>query len=199
MIADHVFDVIVIGGGLAGVNCALECFDIRLDTLLVESTPALGGQLPEVLHSVRNVAAGRFASGADLQRALHETAAILRDRVRLSDPVTAVDLEGRWLEAGGDRLRFRALVVAAGTSEQYLAAAPDGAFGGDITYQLENDPRHFSGSEAAVIGGADSAAKALLEVFTGEPKRVARSLHSYEWPFITVASTGAVAPCAPRV
>ena len=158
MIADHVFDVIVIGGGLAGVNCALECFDIRLDTLLVESTPALGGQLPEVLHSVRNVAAGRFASGADLQRALHETAAILRDRVRLSDPVTAVDLEARWIEASGDRLRFRALVVAAGTSEQYLAAAPDGAFGGDITYQLENDPRHFIGSEAAVIGGGDSAA-----------------------------------------
>ena len=158
MMADRVSDVIVIGGGLAGVGCALECFDIQLDTLLVESAPVLGGQLPEVLHSVRNLAAARFASGADLQRSLQEAAGILGDRVRLAAPVTSVDLDSRWIEIGADRLPFRSLVVATGTREQYLAVAPDGAFGGDITYQLETDPQHFTGSVAAVIGGGDSAA-----------------------------------------
>jgi len=155
--ANRESDVIVIGGGLAGVGCALECFDIQLDTLLVESASVLGGQLPEVLHSVRNLAAARFTSGADLQRSLQEAAGILGDRVRLAAPVWSVDLGSRRIEIGGDRVPFRSLVVATGTRQRYLAAAPDGAFGGDITYQLETDPQHFTGSVAAVIGGGDSA------------------------------------------
>jgi thioredoxin reductase (NADPH) len=155
---DGVHDVIVIGGGAAGVCCALECFDIQLDTLLIEAAPALGGQFPEVLHSVRNVATGRFANGAELQRSLQDAAAILGDRVRLSEPVTSVSMGARWIETSSGRVSFRSLVVASGTREQHLAAAPDGAFGGDITYQLETDPGHFKNSVAAVIGGGDSAA-----------------------------------------
>jgi thioredoxin reductase len=50
------------------------------------------------------------------------------------------------------------LVIAAGTSLRRLDAAPDGGFGGDITYELETDPTHFAGHAAAVIGGGDSAA-----------------------------------------
>ena len=58
MTSEEQHDVVVVGGGVAGVNCALECFDIQLDTILVEAGATLGGQLPEILHSVRNVAAG---------------------------------------------------------------------------------------------------------------------------------------------
>jgi thioredoxin reductase (NADPH) len=155
---DHVHDVVVIGGGAAGLGCALECFDIQLDTLLVEGAEALGGQLPEVLHSVRNVATGRFTNGSELQRSLQDAAAILGDRVRLSEPVTSVSVDSRWIETASDRVPFRSLVVASGTRQLELAAAPDGAFGGDVTYQLETDPGHFKSSVAAVIGGGDSAA-----------------------------------------
>jgi len=158
MAPDRVHDVVVIGGGPAGVNCALECFDIQLETLLVDAAPVLGGQLPEVLHSVRNVAAGPFADGSAVQRSLQDAAAILADRVRLSTEITSVDFDGRRLETGSERLGYRSLVIAAGTSLRRLAVAPDGGFGGDITYQLETDPRHFTGSVAAVIGGGDSAA-----------------------------------------
>jgi thioredoxin reductase len=52
-------DLVVIGGGPAGVSCALECFDIQLDTVLFETHRVLGGQLVEIPHRVRNVAAGR--------------------------------------------------------------------------------------------------------------------------------------------
>jgi thioredoxin reductase (NADPH) len=156
MPSGHHHDVVVIGGGAAGVTCALECFDIQLDTLLVESSSSLGGQLPEVLHSIRNLPAGTFADGRDLQRGLQASAAILTDRARLSASVTSIDAgEGR-IAVGDDHISYRALVIAAGTSLRQLAAAPDGAFGGDITYQLESDPGHFTGSVAAVLGGGDS-------------------------------------------
>jgi thioredoxin reductase (NADPH) len=164
MTSEEHHDVIVIGGGLAGVNCALECFDIQLDTILVEASATLGGQLPEILHSVRNVAAGRFADGAALQRALLESSEILGDRVRLSQPVSNADLEARAIDVDGLRLSGGALVVATGTSKQYLDAAPDGAFGGDITYQLEPVLSHFAGRDVAVIGGGDSGTLDALEL-----------------------------------
>jgi thioredoxin reductase (NADPH) len=150
---------------VAGVNCALECFDIQLDTVLVEASAALGGQLPDILHSVRNVAAGRFADGRALQQALLESAEILGDRVRLSHHVTKADLDGRAIEVDGGRLSGRALVVATGTRRQFLEAAPDGAFGGDITYQLEPVLDSFAGRDVvAVIGGGDSGTLDALEL-----------------------------------
>jgi thioredoxin reductase (NADPH) len=158
MAGEEHHDVIVMGGGPAGLNCALECFDIQLDTLLVEANPALGGQAPEIPHSIRNVAVGRFENGPALQRAIQETAAILGERVRLSHLVTDADLVDRRLEAGGRQLSARALVIATGAARRELTAAVDGAFGGDITYQLEADAQRFAGQDVAVIGGGDSAA-----------------------------------------
>ena len=164
MTGEEHHDVVIVGGGAAGVNCALECFDIQLDTVLVEASSTLGGQVSEILHSVRNVGAGRFADGRELQQALRESAEILGDRVRLSHPVTTADVGARAVEVDGVRLSGRALVVATGTRKQYLEAAPDGAFGGDVTYQLEPQLDSFAGRDVAVIGGGDSATLDALEL-----------------------------------
>jgi thioredoxin reductase (NADPH) len=158
-------DVIVVGGGVAGVNCALECFDIQLDVVLFEAKPALGGQLPEILHSVRNVAAGRFEDGSALQAKLADASSIVGDRARRSHAVSALDVTEKWVEVGGERHAARALVLATGTARRELAAAPDGAFDGAITYELETNPRRFAGAETvAVIGGGDSAALDALAI-----------------------------------
>lgn len=164
MTGEEHHDVVVVGGGVAGLNCALECFDIQLDTILVDAGAALGGQVSEILHSVRNVAAGRFTDGLALQRALLEASDILGDRVRRSHPVTKADLDARAVEVDGGRLSGQALVVATGTTRQYLETAPDGAFGGDITYQLEPQLLSFAGRDVAVIGGGDSATLDALEL-----------------------------------
>jgi len=116
----------------------------------------LGGQLPEIGHSVRNVAAGRFADGRALQGSLLEAADILAGRVRLSHPVSRADLTERVIEAGGERIAGRAVVLATGTRRQFLEAAPDGAFDGDVTYQVEPRLDSFAGRDVAVIGGGDS-------------------------------------------
>jgi thioredoxin reductase len=149
-------DVVVIGGGVAGVNCALECFDIQLDTILIDANGTLGGQLPEINHSVRNLAAGRFDDGPALQRSMLKAAAILGDRVRLSQTATQADLAGRVIDVAGEQIAGRAIVIATGTRYQYLEAAPDGAFGGDVTYQVEPQIDSFAGRDVAVIGGGDS-------------------------------------------
>jgi thioredoxin reductase (NADPH) len=161
-VAEH--DVVIVGGGAAGVSCALECVDVQLDTVVFEADPQPGGQLPEIAHSIRNVAAGRFESGFALRGALDGAAASLGPRLLVSNTVTRVDLGERWVEVDGTRVRGAALVLATGTSRQQLAAAQDGAFGGDVTYQIESDPERFVGQDVVVVGGGDSATLDALEL-----------------------------------
>jgi thioredoxin reductase (NADPH) len=150
-------DVVIVGAGPAGVSCALECFDIQLHTVVLEADDRPGGQLVEIVNSVRNIAVGTFRDGPAASDSLEGAAAILRNRLRLSDRVTRVDLGERWIEAGADRIRARALVIATGTAHQQLSAAEEGAFSGDVTYLLdEAHLRRFAGQEVVVIGGGDS-------------------------------------------
>jgi thioredoxin reductase (NADPH) len=158
-------DVVIIGAGTAGVSCALECFDVQLDTVVFEADNRPGGQLAEIPNSVRNLAVGTFPNGSAVRDSLEAAAAILQDRLRISDPVTRVDVGGRWIESGATRVHAKALVIATGTAHQQLAAAPDGAFGGDVTYLLDDDRlQRFAGRDVVVIGGGDSGTLDALEL-----------------------------------
>ena len=98
MPAEEEHDAVIIGAGPAGVSSALECHDIQLDTVVLEAADRPGGQLSEIHHSVRNVAAGRFADGRALREALEESAAILGPRLRHGEHVTRVDAAGGFVE-----------------------------------------------------------------------------------------------------
>ena len=150
-------DLVIVGGGPAGVSAALECTDIKLDVVLLEARAALGGQLPEITHPVRNVATGRYSDGTALQASLQDAAGVLGERARLEHPVTAAVLAEGWVEARGERFSARAVLIASGTTPERLPAAPEGAFGGDVTYEVESDPDRFTGKTVVVIGGGDSA------------------------------------------
>ena len=157
-------DVVIIGAGVAGVSCAIECVDVQLDTAVFETQGRPGGQLVEIPHAVRNVATGPPRTGATLRDSLEDSAVILGDRLRLSHAVTGANLGERWIEVDRTRIRARALVIATGTSHQQLPAAPDGAFGGDVTYLLEARPEQFAGRDVVVIGGGDSGTLDALEL-----------------------------------
>lgn len=157
-------DVVIVGGGVAGVSAALECSDIQLDVVLLEATGALGGQLPEITHPVNNVATGRYATGADLGVGLRGSAERLGDRVLLDHRVSSAGLAEGWVEASGTRFEAKALLLASGTVPQQLAAAVDGSFGGDVTYQDEGNADRFAGRPVVVVGGGDSATLDALEL-----------------------------------
>jgi thioredoxin reductase (NADPH) len=160
-------DLVVIGGGPAGVSCALECFDIQLDTVLFETHRVLGGQLVEIPHRVRNVAAGEFENGRALQQELERSSAILADRVRVEQRVTRADLGDLSVEVDGRRITAKAILIATGTAKQQLPGALDGAFGGDVTYQIESGTDRFVGRDVVVIGGGDSATLDALALARG--------------------------------
>ena len=155
--AEEHHQVVIIGGGMAGVSCALECYDIQLDTILLETEAQVGGQITGIPFHVRNVAAGVYDDEHPLPLALERSAAILGDRARRSWPVEQIDLGDRWVESAGRRLVADAIVIATGVGLRRLRAAVDGDFGGDVTYELESDLERFAGRPVVVIGGGDNA------------------------------------------
>jgi thioredoxin reductase (NADPH) len=163
-VTERQYDVVIVGGGTAGVSAALECTDIKLDVVLLEAEAALGGQLAEISHPVRNVATGQYADGPALQATLQDVAGLLGDRVRLNHSVTAAGLADGWVEAGGERFSTKTVLIASGTSPEHLPVAPDGAFGGDVTYSIESDPDRFKGKPVVVVGGGDSATLDAIEL-----------------------------------
>lgn len=150
-------DVVVIGAGAAGVSAAIECFDIQLDVVVLEAASKVGGQIDQIPHTVRNVVPAMDGNDA-LVDALARHAATLGDRLQLDQPVTRLDLAAGLVDAGTHRYRTRSVLVATGSRRRELENAPDGSFGGDVTYLVEPHLARFAGLPMAVIGGGDSAA-----------------------------------------
>jgi thioredoxin reductase len=162
-------DVVVIGAGAAGVSAAIECFDIQLDVLVLEATTKVGGQIDEIPHTVRNVATALDGNDA-LVDALARHASILGDRLKFDQTVTRIDLAAGLVDAGAHRYRTRSVLVATGSRRRELENAPDGSFGGDVTYLVEPHLARFAGLPMAIFGGGDSAAlDALALAATGSP------------------------------
>jgi len=156
--------VVIVGGGPAGVSCALECKDVQLDIVLLDAEPSLGGQLAEIPHVVHNVVFAGFERGEELQESLRRSSTILGDRIRTGSRVKGVDLHARWVDTGTRLIYADALVVATGSTRRQLRAAPDGACGGDVTYRVEGRTGRFAGRPVAVVGGGDSAVLDALEL-----------------------------------
>jgi len=163
MPAESLHDVVVIGAGAAGVSAAIECFDIKLDVLLLDAASRVGGQIDQIPHAVRNVAPAPDGNQA-LVEALARHAAILGDRLKLGQSVTALDLAAGLVVAGPHRYRARSLLVATGSRRRELENAPEGSLGGDVTYLVEPHVARFAGLPMAVLGGGDSAVLDALEL-----------------------------------
>ena len=162
-------DVVVIGAGAAGVSAAIECFDIQLDVVVLETASRVGGQIDQIPHTVRNVAPAVDGNDA-LVDALGRHASTLGDRLQLDRMVTRLDLAAGLVDAGTHRYRARSVLVATGSLRRELGNAPDGSYGGDVTYLVEPHLEKFAGLPMAVIGGGDSAVlDALALAAAGSP------------------------------
>jgi thioredoxin reductase (NADPH) len=152
------YEVIIIGGGPAGMTAGLYASRARLRTLLIEGA-LFGGQMTttELIENYPGFPQG--TTGDELSRLMEEQAKRFGMET-VAQEVTEVKVEGdlkRVRTQGGDYL-CRALVLSPGTEYRKLAVRGEKEFAGKgVSYCATCDAAFFQDSKIVVVGGGDSA------------------------------------------
>jgi len=163
-----VYDVVVIGGGPAGLSAAVYAQSEGLRTALIEPT-AMGGQAG-TSSMIRNyLGFPRGISGAELAARAFEQAILFGTEMIYG--TAAVDLRGDGQQhlvqlADGQEVRSRSVVVATGVTYQTLDV-PElevyrglGVFYGAAMVEAPS----MAGQEVLVVGGGNSAGQAAVHL-----------------------------------
>ena len=153
------YDVVIVGGGPAGLAAALYTARMDLKTVVVDRGP-LGGQLLNT-ELVEDYPGFESVLGSELALKMGEHARKFGVEIRDFEPVKEIDVDGTTkvvrLESG-EELRAPALIMAAGGLPRYLEVPGEKEFWGrGVSYCAVCDGAFFKGQELAVVGGGDAA------------------------------------------
>ncbi|MFC1957641.1 FAD-dependent oxidoreductase [Chloroflexota bacterium] len=159
------YDLIIIGGGPAGLAASVYAARKRLQTLLISGD--IGGQVNNTL-GVENYLGYQFIEGPDLidkfqsqvsqypfdQKIGHKVSRL----EKAEDSFTAVAEDG-------ERYQSRVVVLATGKRPRHLNVPGEVELAGrGVTYCAICDGPVFSGQRVAVVGGGNSALEAALDM-----------------------------------
>jgi len=167
LVDDELFDVIIVGGGPAGVAAGVYAGAEGLCALVVEDI-AIGGQAGTSSRIENYMGFPTGISGADL--VWRGEVQAMKFGTRFAMPMRVALLErldnGNFCATfeSGHRVQARAVVVATGVQYRRLPIDRLADFEGTGIYYAatENEARYCKGSEAIVIGGGNSAGQAAM-------------------------------------
>ena len=157
-------DVIIIGAGPAGLSAAFWCDELGLDTLVLEQSEQIGGQLKRVYNPIENYLGLKASNGQELLA--HFSEGVVDAAF---DLWTAVEIESLDLKArrgslrSGEQLQAISLIIATGVRRKELGVPGEPEFvGKGIIESATRDRDLFSGKDVCVVGGGDAAAENAL-------------------------------------
>jgi len=153
-----VYEVIIIGGGPAGLTAGVYASRARLHTLLIESA-LFGGQMTttEMIDNYPGFPQG--VTGDELSRFMEEQAKRFGMEI-VSEEVAGVGLEGdlKTVQTHEAAYLCKALIICTGTEYRKLGVPGEKEFAGKgVSYCATCDGAFFQDSRIIVVGGGDSA------------------------------------------
>ncbi len=150
------YQVIIIGGGPAGMSALLWCHSLGLQAVLLEQAAELGGQMLEMFHPVLEYPGFPNKTGHELRDAFAAHLQTYDLACRLHCRIDEIHLREGWLVVNGERLTAQAFILATGARHRRLGLPGEEGWRG-ISYSATRDQQRFAGQEVCVVGGGDSA------------------------------------------
>ena len=157
-------DVIIIGAGPAGLSTAFWCDELGLDTLVLEQSEQIGGQLHRVYNPIENYLGLKTRNGKELLDIFAADVDSAEFDLWTRTQITAIDLKAKRVSlASGENLQSISLVIATGVRPRELGLAGEQQLAGKgMIESAARDRDLFAGKDVCVVGGGDSAVENAL-------------------------------------
>lgn len=163
-----VYDLIIVGGGPAGVAAGVYAARKKLKTLLI--TESIGGQ-SEVSAEIQNWIGTVSVSGFELAQ-MFEKHIRAQETIEIKIPEKAKRVRKEGNEFGvetesGNTYKGRALIVASGARRRKLGVPGEEEFNGKgVSYCSTCDAPVFQGKDVAVVGGGNAGLEAVVDLLS---------------------------------
>ncbi len=150
------YQVIIIGGGPAGISSLLWCHSLGLRAVLLEQAAELGGQMLEMFHPVLEYPGFPNKTGLELREAFTAHLDAYNLSYRLACRIDEIHLPECRLKVNDECITAQAIILATGASTRRLGVPGEATLPG-ISYSATRDQQQFAGRAVGVVGGGDSA------------------------------------------
>jgi thioredoxin reductase (NADPH) len=159
------YDVVIIGGGPAGLSSGIYTARARLSSLLIERG-AVGGQIVNAEWVENYPGFKESISGVELTEAMHQQATRFGLETLVAE-VTGLKISGRRKVVVTSQGEFEAgaLIIAGGAERQKLGVPGEAEYTGKgVSYCATCDGPFFRDKVVVVVGGGNAAITEALEL-----------------------------------
>ena len=150
------YDVIIIGGGPAGLTAALYALRAEKSVVVIEKL-GLGGQIA-LSGEVENFPGTMKMSGAEFAENLAAQIEALGGRIEYEEVIEIIDGNPKTVVTDLDRYEGRSIIIATGVKNRRLGAeGEEELIGKGISFCAVCDGSFYKNKTVAVIGGGNTA------------------------------------------
>lgn len=173
-------DLIIIGGGPAGLTAAIYGSRAKLDLLLLENQ-ILGGQVRNS-NTIENYPGFKKVNGTELADIMQQQAEELGATIDEFDNIEKVDFSGidKIIETGSYVYKAKTVIIASGATPKKLPVPNEEKFSGKgVHYCAVCDGAMYDDKIIAVVGGGNSALEEALFLTKFAKKVIMIRRHDY--------------------
>jgi len=149
------YDVVVVGGGPAGVTAAIYSKRYGLKVMVI--APTIGGKVVDA-PEIENYPGFKRIKGADLGLKFREHLEFLNIEI-LEDKVYEIKKEGEYFNIKTEffDIKAKAVIITTGMKERTLGIGEDKYLGKGVSYCAVCDAPFYQNKKVVVVGGGDGA------------------------------------------
>lgn len=153
------FDVIIIGGGPAGMSAAITCAELGVNAIMLEREAELGGQLLWTHNAIENYPPFKAKNGRELRDHFLQRVKNTGVNYLTNANVESVDLKQKIvILSDGDRYSADSIVLATGVRRRLLNVPGEAEFREKgILESGVKDKENVRGRTVVIVGGGDAA------------------------------------------